>query len=57
MEKNYDQQKVSKQETESKKENISIDVINKDSIMTALKRLLGQDKGHDIHGLSQFAWP
>ncbi|MHA3788932.1 hypothetical protein ACX0HA_12020 [Flavobacterium hauense] len=57
MEKNYDQHKVSQQETESKKESISIEAINKDSIMTALKRLLGQDKEHDIHGLSEFAWP
>jgi len=57
MEKKYDQHKISQQETESKKESISTDVISKDSIMTALKRLLGQDKEHDIHGLSEFAWP
>jgi hypothetical protein len=57
MEKNYDQQKVSKKETESKKETIVTETINKDSIMNALKRLLGKDKEHDIHGLSEFAWP
>jgi hypothetical protein len=57
MEKNYDQQKVSKNETESKKETIVTETINKDSIMNALKRLLSKDKEHDIHGLSEFAWP
>lgn len=45
MEKNYND-KVSKQEIE-----------NKESIMNALKRLLGTDKEKDIHGLSEFAWP
>lgn len=57
MEKNYDQQKVSQQETQSRKETVSIEPTNKDSIITDLKRLLGRDKEHDIHGLSQFAWP
>ena len=57
MEKNYDQQKVSKNEAESKKEVINPEITNKDSIMNALKRLLGKDKEHDIHGLSEFAWP
>jgi hypothetical protein len=57
MEKNYDQQKVSKKETESKKETIVTETVNKDSIMNTLKRLLGKDKEHDIHGLSEFAWP
>ena len=53
MEKNYD----SKPRSESKKEGISIETVNKDSILNTLKRLLSQDKEHDIHGLSQFAWP
>ena len=53
MEKNYDEHKVSKHGTESK----NAEAINKDSIITALKRLLGTDKEHDIHGLSEFAWP
>ena len=53
MEKNYD----SKPESENKKEGISIETVNKDSILNTLKRLLGKDKEHDIHGLSQFAWP
>ena len=57
MEKNYDQQKVSQQENQSKKETVSIEPTNKDSIITDFKRLLGRDKEHDIHGLSQFAWP
>lgn len=57
MEKNYDQQKVSQQENQSKKETVCIEPTNKDSIITDLKRLLGRDKEHDIHGLSQFAWP
>ena len=57
MEKNYDQHKVSQAETESKEETVITETINKDSIMNALKRLLGKDKEHDIHGLSEFAWP
>lgn len=57
MEKNYDSKKVSNNETENKKDSLSIETVNKDSIMTALKRLLGKDKEHDIHGLSEFAWP
>lgn len=57
MENNYDQQKVSKNETESNNESLCTGASNKDSIMNTLKRLLGKDKEHDIHGLSQFAWP
>jgi hypothetical protein len=57
MEKNYDSKKVSKDETDNKKESLSIETVNKDSIMSALKRLLGTDKEHDIHDLSEFAWP
>jgi hypothetical protein len=53
MEKNY----ASEPESESKKENVSIETVNKDSILNTLKRLLGKDKEHDIHGLSQFVWP
>lgn len=56
MENNYDQQKVSKNETENN-ESLCTGASNKDSIMNTLKRLLGKDKEHDIHGLSQFAWP
>jgi hypothetical protein len=57
MVKNYDQQKVSKNETECKKETIVTEPLNKNSIMSALKRLLGKGKEHDIHSLSEFAWP
>lgn len=57
MEKNYDSKKVSKDETDAKNESLVVETVNKDSIMTALKRLLGKDKEHDIHGLSEFAWP
>ncbi len=56
MEKNYDQHKVTPDETECKKETVA-DTTNKHSIMTALKRLLGNDKGNDIHDLTEFAWP
>lgn len=57
MEKNYNSKTVSKAETNDEKENMSIDAVNKDSIINTLKRLLGKDKEHDIHGLSEFAWP
>lgn len=57
MEKNYNPKKVSKEETDTKNESLVVETVNKDSIMSALKRLLGKDKEHDIHGLSEFAWP
>lgn len=50
MEKNYDSKKVSEKE-------ISSETSNKNSIIVALKRLIGNEKENDIHGLSQFAWP
>lgn len=57
MENNYDQHSVSKNETECNNEHKYNEAASKDSIMNTLKRLLGKDKEHDIHGLSQFAWP
>lgn len=57
MEKNYNQKKVEQKEADGKKEVVAVDAINKSSIVTTLKRLIGTDKEHDIHGLSEFAWP
>lgn len=57
MKKNYDQHKVTPDETECSTDNVSAVNTNKETIMTALKRLLGKDKEHDIHDLSEFAWP
>lgn len=53
MEKNYDSKKASDKESENK----NTEPVSKDGIMLVLKRLLGTDKEHDIHGLSEFAWP